>query len=139
MAGFALAPEAAASPEVVALATDIEAAPDPEIAQTAAWLQASGQPIDTPGMKDMGSDEVEGMENMGGHCPGLDFDSAWTTMVIEHHCRRLADSAIARNLLRDHVVFRWIGQDAAATSHAVTATTKPSTIASAVTVDRTWS
>ena len=83
--------------EIVALATEIQAAQDPEIVQMTAWLQGWGQPIDMPGMEGMegmGSDEMEGMEgmeNMGGmegmmsaedmanlqSLSGPDFETAW--------------------------------------------------------------
>lgn len=105
MAAFALAPEAGARPEIVALATEIQAAQDPEITQMTAWLQQWGQPIDMPGMEGMegmGSDEMEGMEgmdDMGGmdgmmsaedmmnlqSLTGAEFDTAWATMMIAHH------------------------------------------------------
>jgi uncharacterized protein (DUF305 family) len=105
MADLALNPEAGASPEIVALATDIKGAQDPEIALMTSWLEAAGQPIDMPGMEGMegmSSEEMEGMEgmeNMGGMegmmsaedmanlttLTGADFDRAWAEMMIAHH------------------------------------------------------
>jgi len=94
MAGYALAPEAGASAEIVALATAIQSAQDPEIAQMTAWLESWGQPVDMPGME--GMDDMEHMASMEGmmsaedmanlaSLTGADFDTAWATMMIEHH------------------------------------------------------
>ena len=94
MAGFALAPEAGADPEIVALATAIQGAQDPEIELMTGWLEAWGQPVDMPGME--GVEGTEGMEGMEGMMSaedmaslqtltGQDFDTAWATMMIAHH------------------------------------------------------
>ena len=94
MAGYALAPEAGASAEIVALATAIQSAQDPEIAQMTAWLESWGQPVDMPGME--GMDDMDHMASMEGmmsaedmanlaSLTGADFDTAWATMMIEHH------------------------------------------------------
>lgn len=95
MAGYALSPEAGAGPEIVALATEVRSAQDPEIAEMTAWLQSWGQPVDMPGMEDHeGMDDMEhqmaGMmsaEDMAElqSLSGAEFDTAWATMMIEHH------------------------------------------------------
>ena len=58
---MALAAEVQANAEVVALATQIKGAQDPEIAQMTSLLQAWGQPLDMPGMES--GDTMEGMED----------------------------------------------------------------------------
>ena len=98
MAGFALAPEAGARPEIVALATEIQAAQDPEIALMTSWLEQWGQPLEMPGMEGM-----EGMEGMDGmmsaddmaslqSLTGAEFDTAWATMMIAHHQGAIAQA-----------------------------------------------
>ena len=88
MAGFALAPEAGADPEIVALATAIQGAQDPEIELMTTWLEAWGQPVEIPGMEGVGG--MEGMmsaEDMATlqTLTGRDFNNAWATMMIAHH------------------------------------------------------
>lgn len=102
MAGYALAPEAGASADIVALATAIQAAQDPEIQQMQTWLEQWGQPAEMPGMEGMSTDEMEGMDGMDGmgamegmmsaddmanlqSLTGAEFDTAWAQMMIVHH------------------------------------------------------
>lgn len=61
MVGFALAPEAEASSEVVALATAIQGAQDPEIELMTGWLEAWGQPIEMSGLEDMEDMEMNAL------------------------------------------------------------------------------
>lgn len=106
MADMALAPEAGANAEIVALATQIQGAQDPEIEQMTALLESWGQPLDMPGME--GGEVMEGMEDgevMEGMEPmegmdgmmsaeemmalaalsGAEFDTAWANAMIVHH------------------------------------------------------
>ena len=101
MAGIALAPAAAASPEIVELATAIQGAQDPEIVLMRSLLESWGQPTEMPGMEDMegmSSDEMAGMDHGGmegmmsgeemaalGTLTGAEFDQAWAEMMIRHH------------------------------------------------------
>jgi uncharacterized protein (DUF305 family) len=101
MAGFALAPEAGASPEIVELATSIQGAQEPEIVLMQSLLESWGRPTAMPGMEDMegmSSDEMEGMDHGGmegmmsgeemaalGTLTGAEFDRAWAEMMIRHH------------------------------------------------------
>jgi uncharacterized protein (DUF305 family) len=101
MAGFALDPEAGASPEIVELATAIQGAQDPEIVLMRSLLDSWGEPTEMPGMEDMegmSSDEMEGMDHGGmggmmsgeemaalGTLTGAEFDRAWAEMMIRHH------------------------------------------------------
>ncbi len=94
MAALALDPAAAASTEIRALATQIQAAQDPEIELMTGWLQGWGQPLDMPGME--GMDDMSGMDGMDGMMStedmdnlatlsGAEFDTAWAEMMIAHH------------------------------------------------------
>jgi uncharacterized protein (DUF305 family) len=101
MAGFALAPSAGARPEIVELATAVQAAQDPEIVLMRSLLEAWGQPTAMPGMEDMegmSSEEMAGMDHGGmegmmsaeemaalGTLTGAEFDRAWAEMMIRHH------------------------------------------------------
>ena len=98
MAGFALAPEAGASPEIVELATAIQGAQEPEIVLMQSLLESWGQPTAMPGMEGMSSDEMAGMDHGGmegmmsgeematlGTLTGTEFDRAWAEMMIRHH------------------------------------------------------
>jgi uncharacterized protein (DUF305 family) len=98
-----MAQMSATSPEVKALADQIEAAQDPEIAQMTGWLQAWGAPTAMPGAssaEDMAGMDHGGMD-MGGmtgsgmmtaeqmdalaDATGTDFDRMWLQMMIAHH------------------------------------------------------
>lgn len=100
MSDMALAPSSAASPAVQSLATQIQAAQAPEIAQMQTWLAAWGAPsaMASASMDDMG--HMPGMD-MGGvtsqgmmtdeqmtalsQASGLAFDQMWLEMMISHH------------------------------------------------------
>lgn len=86
-----LAADRAASPEVKALATDIEAAQGPEIALMTGWLQLWGAavPEDTAGMEHPGM-EVPGMMSQADmqaleQASGAEFDRMFLDMMIRHH------------------------------------------------------
>ncbi len=102
MADMALA--RVTSPEVRALAVQIKAAQDPEIAQMRSWLSEWGAPAQMPGMEH-GSDDHSG-HDMGGMsmsgmmtaddmaaleaATGDVFDRMWLQMMIEHHVGAVA-------------------------------------------------
>lgn len=102
MADLALRPEAAASAETIALATEIKNAQDPEIVLMTSWLQAWGKPVEMDGMD--GMDGMAGMEGMMstdemtglGALTGADFDRSWATMMIAHHEGAIAQSQTAK-------------------------------------------
>lgn len=90
MAEIALDPNTGASPEVVDLATRIQAAQDPEVELMTGWLTAAGEPIamDTSDGHDMSSmdgmmsaDQMDELAAM----TGADFDQMWLEMMIAHH------------------------------------------------------
>ena len=100
MADLALA--RASSDEVTQLATQIQSAQDPEIAEMTEWLQGWGEPTAMPGSEDgdmegmdhsgmdMGGVSASGMmtaEDMAGLAAarGAEFDRMWLTMMIAHH------------------------------------------------------
>ncbi len=101
MAAMALEPDAQASAEVQALATQIQGAQDPEIEQMTNMLDAWGQPMDMSemdghdmdGMGDDEMDEMAGMEGMMSEedmatlatLSGPEFDAAWLSAMIAHH------------------------------------------------------
>lgn len=90
MAEMAQDPARQAGPEVLDLATRIEAAQDPEIETMTSWLAAWDQPAA------MDTSEGHDMSSMGGPMSAEDmdaltamtaaeFDDMWLTMMIEHH------------------------------------------------------
>ena len=95
----ALAAANATSPEVKALAVQIEAAQDPEIQTMTQWLTTWGAPLEMEGTTDGGMDH--GDMDMGGmtvagmmsaedmatlaNATGADFDAMWLQMMIAHH------------------------------------------------------
>ena len=93
----ALAPERAASPQVLALARRIDAAQAPEIWLMSQWLAAEGvdvpQPGDDPGQWDHGAHGHAGMagllspEEMAAliRAEGGDFDRLFLEGMIRHH------------------------------------------------------
>ena len=90
MAEIALDPATGASPEVVDLATRIQAAQDPEVELMTSWLTAAGESVamDTSDGHDMSSmdgmmtaDQMDEMAAM----TGADFDQMWLEMMIAHH------------------------------------------------------
>lgn len=97
-----LALKYASTAEVKALATQVKAAQDPEIAQMTQWLDGWNAPLQMPGSDDSGmpggdhSDmDMGGMSAAGmmseqdmnslGQARGADFDSMWLQMMIAHH------------------------------------------------------
>jgi uncharacterized protein (DUF305 family) len=89
-AEIALDPSRSAGPEVIDLATRIQAAQGPEIEQMTAWLTAAGESI-TMDMSD-GHDmsEMDGMmsaEQMDAlaAASASAFDRMWLEMMIAHH------------------------------------------------------
>lgn len=93
----ALAPDRAGSPEVVALASRIEAAQAPEILLMAGWLQDEGVDVpqagDDPAMWDHGQHGHDGMVGMLtpaqlsdlAGATGAEFDRLFLTGMIAHH------------------------------------------------------
>ncbi|MGB7979944.1 MAG: DUF305 domain-containing protein [Candidatus Nanopelagicales bacterium] len=95
----ALAAANATSPEVKALAVQIEAAQDPEIQTMTQWLTTWGAPtvMATPsdGGMDHGGMDMGGMTEAGmmsaedmaalANATGADFDTLWLQMMIAHH------------------------------------------------------
>lgn len=81
------------NPDVVALATAIEAAQQPEMDRMTAWLAEWGQPAPSSDMGEMsGMDHSSGMGMMSQQdmdeltaLSGPEFDRRWLTMMIEHH------------------------------------------------------
>jgi uncharacterized protein (DUF305 family) len=97
MAEIALDPNVGASPEVVALATRVKAAQDPEVELMAGWLTSAGEPVamDTTDGHEMSSMEgmmtIEQMEALAA-ATGPDFDRMWLEMMIAHHQGAIAQS-----------------------------------------------
>ncbi len=90
MAEIALDPNRQAGPEVIDLATRIQAAQEPEIDQMTAWLTAAGESVtmDLSDGHDMSS--MDGMmtaEEMDALAvaTGPEFDAMWLEMMIAHH------------------------------------------------------
>jgi uncharacterized protein (DUF305 family) len=92
-----LAASNASSAEVKALAAQIKAAQDPEIAMMTQWLTGWGAPLamegatgmdhgdmDMGGMTADGMMSAEDMDNLAG-ARGDDFDTMWLQMMITHH------------------------------------------------------
>ena len=88
----ALAADRSRNPAVLDLATRIEAAQDPEIAQMRGWLQTWGHdemPADMEDMEDMdhgmsgmmSDDDLDALEA----ATGAEFDQLFAQMMIEHH------------------------------------------------------
>lgn len=97
MAVIALDPAVGAGPEVVDLATRIQAAQQPEIDLMTEWLAEWGEePHDMSDMDDMA--DMEGMEGMMSAddmaamsvMAGPAFDDRWAEMMILHHEGALA-------------------------------------------------
>jgi uncharacterized protein (DUF305 family) len=95
MAEIALDPAVEAGPDVVDLATRVQAAQDPEIELMTGWLNAWGQPLEASGEMDM-SDGSHDTGSMGGMMSdeemdalraarGGDLDRLWMEMMIAHH------------------------------------------------------
>ncbi|OZD33868.1 DUF305 domain-containing protein [Rhodococcus sp. 06-1477-1B] len=81
------------NPDVVALASAIQAAQQPEMDRMTAWLAEWGQPAPQSDMGEMsGMDHSSGMGMMSQQdmdaltgLSGPEFDRQWLTMMIEHH------------------------------------------------------
>ena len=78
--------------DVVALASAIEAAQQPEMDRMTAWLTEWGQPMPDMNMDMGGMDHSSGMGMMTQQdmdalsaATGAEFDRQWLTMMIEHH------------------------------------------------------
>lgn len=89
MSDIALDPTVGASDEIRALAEDIKAAQDPEIAQMTAFLESWGQPVAMDSSMDhssmmSGMLTVEEIETLGS-LRGAEFDMAWLEAMIKHH------------------------------------------------------
>ncbi len=90
MAEIALDPARGAGPEVLDLATRIQAAQEPEIELMTAWLTAAGKPttMDMSAGHDMSSMEgmmsAEQMDALAA-ATGAEFDQMWLEMMIAHH------------------------------------------------------
>ncbi|MGA9869803.1 MAG: DUF305 domain-containing protein [Rhodococcus sp. (in: high G+C Gram-positive bacteria)] len=75
--------------EVVALASAISAAQEPEMTQMAAWLESWDQPAPSEGMDGhtmdgggmMSQEQMDSLLTLS----GPEFDRQWLTMMIEHH------------------------------------------------------
>jgi len=76
----------ASSQQVKDLATQIQAAQDPEIKLMSGWLEAWGEPVPAAGEMQHG-DGMMTMEEMGQleTATGAAFDKAWLEMMIKHH------------------------------------------------------
>lgn len=90
MAEIALDPNVGASPEVVALATRIKGAQDPEVELMTGWLTAAGKPVAMDASEGHDMSSMEGMmtaEQMDAMAAmtGADFDQTWLQMMIAHH------------------------------------------------------
>ncbi|WP_032405901.1 DUF305 domain-containing protein [Rhodococcoides fascians] len=81
------------NPDILTLASAIEAAQQPEMDRMTAWLTEWGQPAPSSDMGEMsGMDHSSGMGMMSQQdmdaltsLSGAEFDRQWLTMMIEHH------------------------------------------------------
>lgn len=89
-----LAATRGSSPQVKALAAQIEKAQGPEIAQMSGWLKSWGKPVPTSmaghDMGSMGSSDMPGMMSTKDmdtlkQSSGAAFDTMFLTMMIAHH------------------------------------------------------
>jgi uncharacterized protein (DUF305 family) len=90
MAEIALDPTVGASPEIVDLATRIQAAQDPEIETMTSWLAAWGEPTQMDASEGHDMSTMDGMmsaEDMDALAAArsTDFDQRWAEMMIAHH------------------------------------------------------
>lgn len=90
MAEIALDPNVGAGPEVIDLATRIQAAQEPEIEQMTAWLTAAGESVSMDMSEGHDMSSMEGMmsaEDMDALAAstGAEFDQMWLEMMIVHH------------------------------------------------------
>ncbi len=90
MAEIALDPNVGAGPEVIDLATRIQAAQEPEIELMTAWLTAAGESVSMDMSEGHDMSSMEGMmsaEDMDALAAstGTVFDQMWLEMMIAHH------------------------------------------------------
>lgn len=81
-----MVPTRASIQQVKDLATQIQAAQDPEIKLMSGWLEAWGEPVPAAGEMQHG-DGMMSMEEMGQleTATGAAFDKMWLEMMIKHH------------------------------------------------------
>ena len=88
MSDIALNPNTGASAAVIALATQIKGAQDPEISQMKNLLTTWGMPTDMGSMDHSsmmdGMLSLEDMDSLG-QLKGAEFDKAWAKGMIAHH------------------------------------------------------
>ena len=88
MSDIALDPNTGASAAIIALATQIKGAQDPEISQMKNLLTAWGMPTDMGSMDHSsmmdGMLSLEEMDTLG-QLKGTEFDKAWAKGMIAHH------------------------------------------------------
>ena len=97
MAEIALDPNVGASPEVLDLASRIQAAQGPETDLLTSWLTAWGQPVQMEASAGHDMASMEGMmtaEEMDqlATLAGPEFDTMWMEMMIRHHQGAIAQS-----------------------------------------------
>lgn len=91
-----LAPDRAEDPEVVAVAEEIAAAQEPEIATMTGFLEAWGAEVPAEDMSMEGMDGMAGMDGAAGmmspedmtalgSAEGAEFDELFLQMMVEHH------------------------------------------------------
>jgi len=88
MSDIALDPNTGASAAVIALATQIKGAQDPEISQMKNLLTTWGMPMEMGSMDhSSGMDGMLSLEDMDslGQLKGAEFDKAWAKGMIAHH------------------------------------------------------
>ncbi len=90
MADIALDPDREAVPEVIDLATRIQAAQEPEIEQMTAWLTAADESMTMDmsaghDMSSMGGMMTDEQMDALAIATGTEFDSMWLEMMIAHH------------------------------------------------------
>ena len=81
-----LVPTRGSSQQVKDLATQVQAAQDPEIKLMSGWLQSWGEPV-PPASEMQHGDGMMTMEEMGQleSSKGAAFDKMWLEMMIKHH------------------------------------------------------
>jgi len=88
MSDIALDPDTGASAAVIALATQIKGAQDPEISQMKNLLTTWGMPMEMGSMDHSsmmdGMLSLEDMDSLG-QLKGAEFDKAWAKGMIAHH------------------------------------------------------
>jgi len=101
MSDIALNPNTGASAAVIALATQIKGAQDPEISQMKNLLTTWGMPTDMGSMDHSsmmdGMLSLEDMDSLG-QLKGAEFDKAWAKGMIGHHegAIKMANDVLAK-------------------------------------------